>query len=142
MRQRQTRLEQCLFLSWAISVVATLGSLYFSEVLMFIPCELCWYQRILMYPLTVLLGIAVVRQDYNQSLYAGVLAAIGACFSAYHYLLQKLPALHELGQSCGVVPCTTQYINWFGFVTIPFLALLAFLAIACLQYYIWQKRKG
>ncbi|UFJ39252.1 disulfide bond formation protein B [Brevibacillus humidisoli] len=142
MGNRQTWLEQALFVSWAISVVATLGSLYFSEVLMFIPCELCWYQRILMYPLTIHLGIAVVRKDYNQSLYTGVLAVIGAAVSTYHYLIQKMTTLSELGASCGVIPCTTQYINWLGFVTIPFLALVAFLSIALLQYYIWQKRKG
>ncbi|MBO8164382.1 MAG: disulfide bond formation protein B [Brevibacillus sp.] len=141
MTNREKRLEQTLFASWAIAVVATLGSLYFSEVLMFVPCELCWYQRILMYPLTIHLGIAVVRRDYNQSLYAGVMAVIGAGISTYHYLIQKISTLHELGAACGVIPCTTQYINWFGFVTIPFLALAAFVSIALMQLYIWRNRK-
>ncbi len=133
--------EHLFFFSWVLSLLATSGSLFFSEVMKFIPCELCWYQRILMYPLVVLLGIAVVRKEYKQSLYGFVFAAIGGCISLYHYLIQKVPALHELGSSCGIIPCNTDYINWFGFITIPFLALVAFIIIGGLQAFILKKEK-
>lgn len=142
MSKRDSTIEQAYFLSFVIAVIATLGSLYFSEVMKFLPCELCWFQRILMYPLTILLGIAVVRKDYKQSLYVTVLSVIGGLFSIYHYLIQKLPAMQELGKSCGIIPCNTDYINWLGFITIPMLALIAFVLIACLNLYIWKQTKG
>lgn len=142
MPKRDSTIEQAFFLSFVIAVIATLGSLYLSEVMKFLPCELCWFQRILMYPLTVLLGIAVVRKDYKQSLYVTVLSVIGGLFSIYHYLIQKLPAMQELGKSCGIIPCNTDYINWFGFITIPLLALIAFVLIAGLNLYIWKQTKG
>lgn len=84
------RREEIWFFAWAVSVVATLGSLYFSEIKGYEPCELCWYQRILMYPMTVLIGMAVARKDTRMSLYTAVLSGIGMCVSLYHYCLQKL----------------------------------------------------
>jgi len=141
MKTRGKIIEHAFFVSWTISLIATAGSLFFSEVLQFIPCELCWYQRILMYPLVVLLGIAVVRKDYGQSLYASILATIGGGISLYHYLIQKVPSLNELGKSCGIIPCNTDYINWLGFITIPFLALVAFFIIAVLNFYIWHSKE-
>jgi disulfide bond formation protein DsbB len=141
MRNELRFAEHALFASWLLSVIATAGSLFFSEVLKYIPCELCWYQRILMYPLVILLGIATVRKDYKQSLYALVLSVIGGCISLYHYLIQKVPALHQLGDSCGIIPCSTDYINWLGFITIPFLALTAFCLIAIIQFCILRTVK-
>lgn len=135
------RMENAFFVSWATSLIATAGSLYFSEVLKFIPCELCWYQRILMYPLVIHLGIAVARKEYKQSLYGFILATIGGCMSLYHYLIQKVPFFSKLGKSCGIIPCNTDYINWLGFITIPLLALTAFVIIAILNFYIWYNVK-
>ncbi|MGE5703943.1 MAG: disulfide oxidoreductase [Clostridia bacterium] len=140
--KRESLVEQAFFLSWAVSVIATLGSLYFSEVLQYIPCELCWFQRILMYPIAILLGMAYIRKDYKMSLYGMVLAVIGGSISIYHYLVQKVPAMQELGKSCGIIPCNTDYINWLGFITIPFLALIAFVLIAVLNFYIWKQVRG
>lgn len=140
--KRESLVEQAFFLSWAVSVIATLGSLYFSEVLQYIPCELCWFQRILMYPIAILLGMAYIRKDYKMSLYGMVLAVIGGSISIYHYLVQKVPAMQELGKSCGIIPCNTDYINWLGFITIPFLALIAFVLIAGLNFYIWKQVRG
>ncbi|MBY6270778.1 MAG: disulfide bond formation protein B [Caldibacillus debilis] len=137
----QKKMESYLFFSWCVSIVATFGSLYFSEIRQFEPCELCWYQRILMYPLTVLLGMAVVRKDFRISLYALVLSVIGGSISLYHYLIQKVPFFTENAISCGRIPCTAQYINWFGFITIPFLALTAFILIAGANYIVWKKWK-
>jgi disulfide bond formation protein DsbB len=134
-------MEQAFFASWVVSLIATGGSLFFSEVLKYIPCELCWYQRIFMYPLVILLGVASAKKDYAMSRYAFILSVIGGSISLYHYLIQKVPALHDLGNACGIIPCNTDYINWLGFITIPFLALVAFILVAGLQVFIWQKEK-
>lgn len=123
-------LEQGLPLAWAIALTATAGSLYFSEVEGYIPCELCWYQRILMYPLVLLLGIAAVRKDGTITVYALPMSVIGFLVSSYHYLLQKTDWFDGTGaKACSIIPCDTVYINWLGFITIPFLAGTAFLLI-------------
>ncbi|QKE10851.1 MULTISPECIES: disulfide oxidoreductase [Bacillus cereus group] len=126
----QKRKENLLFIAWCVSFIATLGSLYFSEIMQFIPCTLCWYQRILMYPLVLLLGVAVIKKDYSISRYSLIFGIIGFCFSLYHYFIQKIVFFSERAVSCGRVPCTGEYINWLGFITIPFLALLGFIAIS------------
>ncbi|MBD2869365.1 disulfide oxidoreductase [Paenibacillus arenilitoris] len=117
-----------LFLAWAAAVLATAGSLYLSEVMHFQPCSLCWFQRIFMYPLALLLGIAYARSDTGIAAYALPLAAIGGGFSLYHTVLQKLPHDSALA-ACGPVSCQGDYLNWFGFITIPMLALAAFAII-------------
>ncbi|MFD1707288.1 disulfide oxidoreductase [Siminovitchia sediminis] len=134
--------ENLLFFSWAVSVVATLGSLYFSEIQQFEPCELCWYQRILMYPLTIILGIAAVKKQAGIAIYTAVLSGIGACFSLYHYLIQKADFFSSSAPACGRVPCTGQYINWMGFITIPFLALVAFSIILIVSVVLLKSLKG
>lgn len=118
-----------LYLSWLISLIATGGSLYFSEILGFVPCTLCWFQRIFMYPLVFLLGIAAYRNDRNVILYVLPLTFIGGSISLFHYLQQKIPGLATISSCTVGVPCSQMYINWFGFVTIPFLALVAFTLI-------------
>jgi len=113
-----------LALAAVVAVGATLGSLYFSEVRNFTPCELCWFQRIAMYPLAVLLPIAAWRRDDSMRLYATVLAGLGAAVSIYHYQLQLFP---DQGSSCSAdAPCSFQWIEVFGFVSIPLLALGSF----------------
>jgi disulfide bond formation protein DsbB len=131
---------QGIFLSWIVAFIATLGSLFFSEIMGFTPCLLCWYQRILMYPLSIILLIATIRNDRHISIYVFPLALIGLLTSGYHYIIQKMPTA-ELG-ACGIIPCTTQYINWFGFITIPFLAFVAFTIIASIHIFIWIRSKG
>lgn len=121
--------DSLLFLAWASSLVASLGSLYFSEIMKYEPCELCWYQRILMYPMVILLGVAYVRKDFQAALYSTILSGIGLLVSLYHYSLQKVSFLSESAPACGRVPCTGEYINMFGFITIPFLALTGFIII-------------
>lgn len=139
---REKTKENILFIAWATSIVATFGSLYFSEIRELIPCTLCWYQRIVMYPFTIILGIAVVKKDFQISLYTAILSGIGILISAYHYSLQKLPFLQDSAPSCGAVPCTGIYINWLGFITIPFLALTAFIIIFICSIIIWKNTKG
>lgn len=125
--------DYTLYAAWIVSIVATLGSLYFSEIKGFVPCELCWFQRILMYPLCILLGIAVYNQDTGIKKYILPLSIIGGCISIFHYLTQKVPYFATLKLCAQGVPCNIAYINWLGFITIPFLALIAFLLITVLM---------
>ncbi|MBD8071062.1 disulfide oxidoreductase [Bacillus sp. PS06] len=137
----EKKLETYQLIAFSAALIATLGSLYFSEIMLFIPCELCWYQRILMYPQVILLAISIVKKDYGVSVYTFVLSVIGLCTSFYHYLVQKVPFLGEHSLSCGIVPCNTQYINWLGFITIPFLALVAFIIISICSYLMMKQLK-
>ncbi|MDY0406227.1 disulfide oxidoreductase [Virgibacillus sp. 179-BFC.A HS] len=121
--------ENALLFCWVVALAATAGSLYFSEIKGYLPCELCWFQRILMYPLIIVYGVALWKKQLNIALPGAILSGIGMFVSAYHYLIQKLPALHETGSSCGLIPCNTEYINIAGFITIPFLAGAAFILI-------------
>ncbi|MGV2621752.1 disulfide oxidoreductase [Halobacillus sp. ACCC02827] len=121
-------METRVFLIWAVALVATAGSLFFSEVLGYIPCELCWYQRILMYPLVLIYGTSLIKKNMDIALPGLFMSGIGSLVSIYHYCIQKIPALSTT-DSCGLVPCNGQYINVFGFITIPFLAGIAFLII-------------
>jgi len=130
-----------LYWAWLVSIAATVGSLYFSEVRMFVPCALCWWQRILMYPLVVVLGVATVRQDLTAWRTALPLSLIGLGTATYHYLLQKVPGLAPPASCASGVPCNVQYIDWFGFVTIPFLAGVAFLIITVAMLRLaWTER--
>lgn len=133
--------ENILFLAWAVSVIATVGSLYFSEIKQFEPCTLCWYQRILMYPFTIYLSIAYIRKDFKISLYSMIVSGIGILISSYHYALQKLPFLEQTTLGCGRIPCNGEYINWLGFVTIPFLALTAFIIIFICSLILWRNSR-
>ena len=117
---------QLIFL---ISLIATLGSLYFSEIRMYIPCEMCWYQRIIMYPMVVISLIGVIKEDVNSRIYIRIFSGAGVLVSAYHYSLQKFSFLQESAPACTGVDCAVQYINWFGFITIPFLSFTAFVLI-------------
>ena len=117
-----------LELATMIAVGATFGSLYFSEIRNFVPCEYCWYQRIVMYPLALILLIATIRRDKNIIPYALSLSLSGLALSAYHYQLQLFP---EQSSSCGLdASCTYRWIEVFGFVTIPLLALTSFAFIS------------
>lgn len=131
-----------LYTAWLVSVTATLGSLYFSEISGFIPCELCWYQRILMYPLTLMLGIATFQNDRSVKKYVLPMAIIGWSISLFHYLEQKVPGFAKVKPCANGVPCSTEYINWFGFITIPFLALVAFTLIIILMLLIKSPKRN
>lgn len=122
-----------LWLAAIVALVATSGSLYFSEVAGFVPCALCWYQRIAMYPLVVILGVAAVRGDVEVRRYAGPVAVIGALVSIYHIGVERLPGLPT--GSCSLdVPCDLIWVERLGFVTIPVMALAGFLAILTLLF--------
>ena len=135
------KIENIMLFMWSVAFVATLGSLYFSEIRQYEPCELCWYQRILMYPLVIILGIAIAQKNAKIAVTTLIFSTIGLCFSIYHYSLQKLAFLQDVAPACGRVSCTGDYINVFGFITIPFLALIAFLLIAISSLVILKSLK-
>ncbi len=119
------------YLALLVAWVALCGSLFFSEVLHWQPCLLCWYQRILMYPLSLVIAVGILRRDAGLHWYILPLSLLGAGVSLYHYLLVKTdwfpppPCVAD-------IPCTVDYLNVFGFINIPFLALTAFLIISFL----------
>lgn len=115
-------------LALTVATVATAGSLYYSEVAGYPPCELCWYQRICMYPLVPVLAVGLWRRGRAAGWYALPLAVVGLGVSAYHYYLQ----LFDSGSSsCDPsAPCAFQWVDALGFASIPFMAGCGFLAIA------------
>lgn len=121
--------EIALFIIWTQALIATLGSLFYSEVIGYTPCDLCWIQRIFMYPLVVIYGVALIKKNFQLAFSGLILSGIGMLFSMYHYSLQKVPFMQDAGGFCTGVPCNLQYVNYFGFITIPFLAGLAFIII-------------
>lgn len=125
--------ETLLLLIWTQALVAVLGSLFYSEIIGYVPCELCWIQRIFMYPLVIIYGVAMLKSNIKIALPGLLLSGIGFFVSLYHYLIQKLPTLQDLGSSCSNVPCNLEYVNYFGFITIPFLAGFAFIVIISLH---------
>lgn len=120
-------------IAWAgaIALVATLGSLYFSEVAGLAPCALCWYQRVMMYPLVLVLGVGALRGHAGVWWYGLPLAVVGLLISGYHVWIQYRPG--EAPTACGTgVPCSTRYLSVFGIVSIPVMAGAAFLLIGAL----------
>lgn len=119
-------------LAFAMSATAMAGSLYFSEVAHYAPCNLCWYQRIAMYSLAVITFVAAIRRDRGVAPYALTLSLIGLSISTYHYLLEWNPQWES--NVCSLtVPCTTVWFRTFGFMTLSFMAGCAFLATAALM---------
>ncbi len=121
-----------LWLAWLVALVATVGSLIYSEVVNFEPCLLCWYQRIAMYPMAVVLLVGAIRREAVVKFYALPLALVGLGISIWHYLIQTFPSLSS-GASCDPdVPCSAKYVDVFGFISIPFMAGAGFTLIAVL----------
>jgi len=121
--------RKSLYIALLAAWIAMLGSLYFSEVAHYVPCVLCWYQRILMYPLTLILAIGLVRKDEHLPVLVLPFSVTGLGIAIYHYLLEKTDIFDASATCQAGAPCTTQWINWLGFITIPFLSLIAFLTI-------------
>lgn len=124
--------RMALPLAWIVAVVTTVGSLYYSRVQEFVPCELCWYQRICVYPFAVILGIAAWRRDAAIRVYAIPVFAIGIVISTYHTWIQAFPPSNGTSFCTADAPCTTRYVWEFGFVSLPFMALSAFVLMTVL----------
>ncbi len=118
---------QGLWLAWAMAAIAMAGSLYYSEVAGFPPCEYCWYQRIAMYPLVLILGIAAVRRDYGIRRYVLPLASVGGFIALYHYAVERFPDI-QVG-SCSVISCSVAWVWKFDLVSIAFMAFVCFAVI-------------
>jgi disulfide bond formation protein DsbB len=123
--------KKAILFSFIVALLATLGSLFYSEVAGFEPCKLCWFQRIFMYPQTILLAIALGKKNEGLAVYNSlVLSLIGAAIAGYHYLLQigAAPVLpcSAVGYSAA---CSQRFVMQFGYITIPLMALTAFALI-------------
>ncbi|HEX9664584.1 MAG TPA: disulfide bond formation protein B [Patescibacteria group bacterium] len=120
--------KRAVLFSLIVALLATLGSLFYSEIAGFEPCRLCWYQRILMYPQVILLALALwIRDKKNIVVYSLGLSIVGAVIAGYHYLLQigvvKSSSCEVVGYS---VSCSQRFVMNFGYITIPMMALTAF----------------
>jgi disulfide bond formation protein DsbB len=132
-----------IFVCWLIAAASTLGSLFFSNVMDFAPCILCWYQRIFLFPLVIVLAMGLFPLDKGVIRYALPLAVAGWLTALYHNLLYS-GIIPESIQPCSQgVSCTEKYIDLFGFITIPMLSGLAFTVIIILLIIPieWRKSK-
>src|SRR4029453_16526802 len=110
-----------VYLAWVMALVATLGSLFFSEVMKYPPCTLCWYQRIFLYPLVLLLPVGILLRDRLVVRYALPLVVVGLAIAAYHNLLYYGVIPEDILPCTGGVSCTQRQISWLGFIGIPLL---------------------
>jgi disulfide bond formation protein DsbB len=124
---------QSVAFAWIVAAVSTLGSLYYSEHAGFVPCELCWYQRIVMYPLVIVLGVAVLRRDRAVWITALVFVVVGVPLSLYHWLVERVPAFEHSSSCSAITPCSAPWFERWGFVTLAWMAMSAFLLIGVLM---------
>ena len=123
--------QAALPLAFGVALTCTLGSLYLSEVAKFPPCELCWFQRIAMYPQVVILGVATLRRDVSVKWYSVPIVLVGLGISIYHYLVERFP--DSVSFSCSTdVPCSVVWVWKFHFLSIPAMAGIGFALIAVL----------
>jgi len=129
-------------LNFLLALTGTLGSLYFSEVVKFPPCTLCWYQRICLYPLLVIFGVALWSEDRAYAKYAWPLALVGAAIAGYHNLLYFGIISEALAPCTRELSCSARQLELFGFVTIPLLSLLSFVSTLVLLGLDQRKRSS
>lgn len=135
--------KNILYIAWVQSIAATLGSLYFSEARHFTPCILCWYQRIFMYPLTIIIAVGILRRDKKLYQYVLPMSVIGMFIALYHILLQKGILPDSVAPCVLGASCKTGYTSYFGFITIPMLSLSAFAVITiCMLIYRKMQQKS
>lgn len=121
-----------LFLTWVLVSVSTLGSVFFSHIMDFAPCVLCWYQRIFLFPLVIILATGLFPFDKRVIVYSLPLAIIGWFIAFYHNLLYSGIIPQEMQPCSKGISCTEKYIDLFGFITIPMLSLISFSIIILL----------
>ncbi len=122
--------DAALPLATAIAAVTTLASLYYSEIVGYPPCTLCWYQRIAIFPQVIILGVASLRRDVEVWRTAVPLAVVGGALSVWHIVIERVP---ELAGPCDPAnPCTIKWVEEFGFLTVPTMALIAAAAFIAL----------
>lgn len=118
-----------LYTAWILSLGALFGSLYFSEVQRIAPCVLCWYQRILMYPLVIIIPIGILAQDKHIYRYVLPFSILGALIALYQVLLQEGILSENIAPCTLQTSCAIKYLAYFGFLTIPVMSLTAFVLI-------------
>ena len=124
----QVARDNAMRFSLLLAGVSMVGSLYFSEVAHYAPCKLCWYQRVCMYSVAVISLVAVIRRERSAAPYVLTLSLVGLVVSTYHYFVEWFPQLES--RVCAVdVPCTTIWFRELGFLTMPSMAGIAFIAI-------------
>jgi len=121
------------------ALTATLGSLFYSEVAGYVPCELCWYQRIFMYPQVILLGLAWLRKEINIIKYSLSLASVGLVFALYHSYIATGAATTTFCSVTGGVSCLQRYVYVYNYITIPIMALTAFVLIIIMLIFASRK---
>ena len=122
------------YAAWITALVATAGSLFFSEVMDLPPCILCWYQRIAMYPLVLVIGVGIVMRDARWKYYALPLSLTGLAIAVYHNLLYYHLIPESITPCKEGVSCTTVQIEWLGFITIPLMALTSFVLVSAIAF--------
>lgn len=128
--------ELSAYAAWIIALTATVGSLFFSEVMQFPPCVLCWYQRIAIYPLVLVIGTGIILRDRRMKYYALPVCLGGLLIAIYHNLLYYGVIPESAAPCTQGASCTETHIEWLGFITIPLLSLAAFVAMnVCLFFY-------
>ncbi len=131
-------MKYILYFAWAVALFATLGSLYFSEVLKLAPCVLCWYQRVCVYPLVIILLVGILKKDQNIHYYVLPISVTGMFIAIYHNILYyNVFSGNNLLCVTGV-SCTNKYIEYFGFITIPLLSLIA-LTLITVSMFVYAK---
>lgn len=129
--------------AFGVALIATLASLTLSEIFKWVPCDLCWYQRIFMYPLVVVIGVGVMRRDSSWPITALALSVVGWIIALYHSLLQWNIIPSDLAPCTNGVSCAVREIDpLLGFITIPFLSLAAFTTIIIMTALYWKGVKG
>ena len=128
-----------LFSAWLITSVSALGSLFFSYIMEFAPCVLCWYQRICLFPLVIILAVGLFPFDKRVVAYSLPLAIAGWLTAFYHNLLYSGIIPQDLQPCTKGVSCTEKYIDVFGFLTIPMLSLISFSAITALLIFLKKR---
>lgn len=124
--------KYALKFNFVIAVVGVLGSLYFSEVLKYPPCVLCWYQRICLYPLVLIFGAALWNEDSGYKKYAMPLVIVGGAIAAYHNLVYFGVISEALTPCTAGVSCSSKQIELLGFITIPLMSLVSFIVTGIL----------
>lgn len=139
MRMRESLVSPSLYLriNFVVALLGALGSLYFSEIMGFPPCSLCWYQRICIYPLVVIFGAALLTDDHAHQKYSVPLLLAGMILAVYHNLLYFGMIAKEIVPCTSGVSCSAKQLELFGFVTIPLLSLVGLatmLVLVVLEY--------
>ena len=132
--------DAATWLAFLVAATATLGSLYFSEIADFVPCRLCWFQRIAMYPLAPVLLVGAIRRDPGVRWYAAPIAVIGAAIAGYHTLIEWRPELDTGTCELTGPSCTAFWFREFGFITLATMALVGFLTILTLLFVRFPSR--